>query len=450
MTTSSKHIYFLGIGGIGMSALARYYQHQGYQISGYDLTATPLTRQLELAGMSIHYIEDVNKIPDNPEMVVYTPAIPAGNKELIFCGTRNFPLIKRAALLGKISEQYYTVAVAGTHGKTSISALVAHLLKNAGKMISAFVGGITKNYQSNLILSESTDVFVVEADEFDRSFLMLKPNIAIISSMDADHLDIYENHESLNQAFIDFSHQINPSGLLIHHSKLSEAFTGTSNKLSYGIDPNADLKAVNIQVNNHRFEFDIAYQNLNIKNITLQVPGIHYIENALAAVGVALQLGLSSEEIKSGLMSFSGVERRFDIRINNKKVVYIDDYAHHPEEIRATVEAVKMLYPNKKILGIFQPHLFSRTRDFAPEFAKSLLPLDVVALLNIYPARETPIEGITSSTILNLIEHQNKYVIEKEDLLPFIQEQTFEVLLTMGAGDIGQMVPLIEQKLAIC
>ncbi len=448
MKTITKHIYFIGIGGIGMSALARYYQHQGYQISGYDLTSTPLTRQLESAGMTIHYFEDPNKIPDSPEMVVYTPAIPASNKELIYCRAHNFPLIKRAALLGKISEQYYTVAVAGTHGKTSISALVAHLLKNAGKMISAFVGGITKNYQSNLILSESTDVFVVEADEFDRSFLRLKPNIAIISSMDADHLDIYENHASLNQAFIDFSHQINSSGLLIHHSKLSAAFTGMNNKLSYGIDPQSDLTARNIQVENHRFKFDITYQNQNIKNISLQVPGIHYIENALAAVGVALQLGLSSEEIKSGLMSFSGVERRFDIRINNKKVVYIDDYAHHPEEIRATVEAVKMLYPNKEILGIFQPHLFSRTRDFAPEFAKSLLPLDTIALLNIYPAREKPIDGITSVTIFNLLDHPSKYVIEKVDVLPFIQQQKFDILLTIGAGDIGQIVPLIEQKLA--
>lgn len=450
MTKATKQLYFLGIGGIGMSALARYFHHLGYQISGYDLTSSPLTKALENEGMSIHYQVDTDKIPQNPEMVIYTPAIPKDHPEFIFCQQNNFPLIKRAALLGKISQQYYTVAVAGTHGKTSISAIVAHLLKNAGQQISAFIGGITKNYRSNLILSDSTEVFVVEADEFDRSFLLLQPNIGIISSMDADHLDIYDNHDSLNKAFIDFSHQINSSGWLIYHISLAPHFKGTGKRLSYGIDPKADLKATHVHINNHHFVFDIEHKEGSIKKIALQVPGLHYIENALAATGVALELGLTAEEIKDGLMSFKGVERRFDIRIDNDKLVYIDDYAHHPEEIRVTIEAVKMLYPNKRVLGIFQPHLYSRTRDFATEFAQSLDSLDTVALMPIYPAREKPLAGITSHTILDLMNLEDTFLVEKSELLQFIQEQSFDILLTMGAGDIGQMVSAIEQKLLSC
>ncbi len=450
MTLYNRHIYFLGIGGIGMSALARYYKHLGYKVSGYDLTSSALTRQLEDEGMVIHYNEDISKIPQNPEMVVYTPAIPSDNAELIYCREQNLSLIKRAALLGKISSLYNTVAIAGTHGKTSISALTAHLLKHAERMTTAFVGGITKNYHSNLILSDATDIFVVEADEFDRSFLLLHPNIGVISSMDADHLDIYENHHSLKTAFIDFSKQIEPSGVLVHHAKLASNFSGSAHRISYGINEGADFRATNIHVNEHKFVFDIEHKNLNIYNITLQVPGVHYIENALAATAVAMLLGLTGEEIKSGLTSFLGVERRFDVRINTPSLVYIDDYAHHPEEIRVTIEAVRMLYPGKKILGIFQPHLYSRTRDFAAGFAQTLETLDTVALLEIYPAREKPLPNVSSEGVLEMMNNQNKFLVKKKDLLHFIKQQDFNILLTMGAGDIGQLVEEIEKTVTPC
>jgi len=450
MISDNRHIYFLGIGGIGMSALARYYQHLGYSVSGYDLTASPLTRQLQTEGMAIHYTEDISKIPPNAEMVVYTPAIPSNNAELIYCREHHLPLIKRAALLGKISSEYNTVAIAGTHGKTSISALTAHLLKHAKKMTTAFVGGITRNYHSNLILSDTTDIFVVEADEFDRSFLLLHPNIGVISSMDADHLDIYENHQALKNAFVDFANQIEPGGVLVHHAKLTANFAGTARRISYGINPDADFRATNIHVNEHKFVFDIEHKNLNINNISLQVPGIHYIENALAAAAVAMLLGLTGEEIKSGLTSFLGVERRFDIRVNTPSMVYIDDYAHHPEEIRVTIEAVRMLYPGKKILGIFQPHLYSRTRDFATGFAQVLETLDSVALLEIYPARELPLPNISSEGVLKLMDNKNKFLVKKSRLMHFIKQQDFDILLTMGAGDIGQLVEEIEKTVTPC
>jgi len=450
MTRVVRHIYFLGIGGIGMSALARYFKHLGYLVSGYDLTPSMLTKQLEAEGLEIHYQEDINRIPSNPEMVVYTPAIPPDNAELVFCLKSGIPLIKRAALLGKISQEYTTIAIAGTHGKTSITALVAHLLHHAGRNTTAFIGGIAKNYQTNLILSDKTEFFVVEADEFDHSFLMLHPTIAVISSMDADHLDIYENHAALILAFLQFSRQISPDGTLILQSRLKSHFAHFNKCLGYGIDNQADLQAIHVRIRDHRFVFDIKHADIKIKDICLQVPGAHFIENALAAVGVTLQLGLNAEEIKNGLNTFMGVERRFDIRINTDGLVYIDDYAHHPEEIRSTIAAIKTLYANKKILGIFQPHLFSRTRDFAKEFAKSLEPLDTVVLLDIYPAREKPIAGITSNSILKEMNHKDKSLVAKDDLFDFIKTHDFDVLLTMGAGDIGQLVTPIEQILKSC
>lgn len=447
MRKTATPIYFLGIGGIGMSALARYYKQLGYFVSGYDLNSSSLTKQLEAEGMDIHYDEDITQIPKDPEMVVYTPAIPAENKELIFCQESGLPLIKRAALLGKISQQYTTIAIAGTHGKTSITALIAHLLYHAGKKTTAFIGGIAKNYGSNLIVSPETENFVVEADEFDKSFLMLHPTLAVISSMDADHLDIYHNHAALTEAFLAFSKQIVPGGTLIYQARLNSFFKDLAHGQSYGIDEKADLRATNIHIANHRFVFNIESGGIRIENICLQVPGAHFIENALAATGVALQLGLTNDEIKSGLETFQGVERRFDLRINNNKVVYIDDYAHHPEEIRATIAAVNALYPNKKVMGIFQPHLYSRTRDFADEFAQSLEPLTIAVLLDIYPAREKPIAGITANTILDKMNHPDKHLVAKSDLMNFIQAQDFDLLLTMGAGDIGLLVVPIEQIL---
>lgn len=449
MKAANTHIYFLGIGGIGMSALARYYKNLGYEVAGYDLTPSALTRQLENEGMHIHYHEEVSKIPPQTQWVVYTPAIPADNKELVYC-LKNFTTIKRAELLGNLSREHNTIAVAGTHGKTSISALVTHLLKNAGKEITAFVGGITNNYKSNLILSPTTDIFVVEADEFDRSFLRLHPQIAIVSSMDADHLDIYQNHDALKSTFLEFASQVDPKGLLIYHHTLEKYFNKIPNKVSYGAYPEAGFSAKDICVQDHRFTFTIKTPEIEITDLWLQVPGLHYIENALAAVAAVSQYGLTPDEIKEGLSTFSGVERRFEIRKTTGSKVFIDDYAHHPEEIRVTIEAVKRLYPEKRILGLFQPHLYSRTRDFADDFAKVLQTLDIVALLPIYPAREKPMEGVSSELLLTKMKHPAKFLVSKENLESFILSQNFDILLTMGAGDIGLMVAQIEKILALC
>ena len=447
MNKENNIIYFLGIGGIGMSALARYFNHQGYSIYGYDLTPTPLTHQLEKEGMIIHYEENVSLIPDKVDFVVYTPAVPADNQEYQHFLSKQIPIKKRAEVLGEISQRHFTVAVAGTHGKTSISTLIAHLLKQAGIKVTALVGGISKNYRSNFITSEKTDILVLEADEYDRSFLKLHPDIAIVTSVEPDHLDIYGTTKDLENTFVLFSKQLKETGTLIHPGSL-RLFDQTARKqITYSTTGKADCKAENITIKNGRYQFDLHFNDQKIREIRMLIPGLHDIENALAASITGFLLGLKADEIKRGLETFSGVERRFDYRIQSPNLIFIDDYAHHPAELTATIQAVKKLYPGKKITGVFQPHLYSRTRDFAKEFAKSLESLDQIVLLDIYPAREKPIEGISSKIILDQIDHPNKTLISKDSLTDYLKKNKPEVLLTLGAGDIGLMLNQIEKAI---
>ncbi len=432
-----KYIYFLGIGGIGMSALARFFNGQDCVIHGYDLTPSPLTKVLQDEGMHIHFQEAIEMIPPETELVIYTPAIPDTNKELQYIQAKGIPLLKRAEVIGKLSQEYETIAIAGTHGKTSITALTAHLLHQAGIPITAFIGGICNNYNSNLILSNDPKLLVVEADEFDRSFLQIKANTAVISSMDADHLDIYDDHQDLEDGFLAFAKNLENDGLLLHHNSLDALKRLPLNKETYGIHSTSGIRAENIRVSKGHFIFDCVTEQTSITNLKLSVPGYHYIDNTLASIGIALHYGLSEEQIRAGINSFMGIERRFEFLIKTDDFVFVDDYAHHPEEIKATVTAIKMLYPDRRITAVFQPHLYSRTRDFFGEFAASVEPLDQIILLDIYPAREEPIPGVSSHSILSLIVNPNKKLLSSKQLIAELMETKPEVLLFMGAGDIG-------------
>ena len=446
MNYRNKIMYFVGIGGIGMSALARWFKHHGAIIYGYDQNSSPLTDELINEGMIISFNEDISKLPKHIQTVVYTPAIPESNAILKYFKKSEITLYKRAQLIGIISKQFNTIAIAGTHGKTSISALITHILKHAGIQVSAFVGGICNNYNSNLILSDSTDYLVIEADEYDRSLLQIEPNIAVISSMDKDHLDIYQNHDDIKHTFMLFAQRLTKNGTLIHNSSLPP-FDGTPGKhITYGANAKADIQASNIQILNSKFVIDVDTSIGKIEDLEIQVPGLHNIENTLAAIGIAMEIGLSTTEIKNGVATFKGVSRRMEFKINTSDYIFIDDYAHHPEEIKVTISAVKQLYPEKKITGIFQPHLFSRTKDFSDEFAEELSKLDNIILMDIYPARELPIEGISSYTILNKINNKNKRVFSKEEILTYLIDNKPEVLLTMGAGDIGLFTNQIEAQ----
>lgn len=439
-----KRVYFLGIGGIGMSALARFFKKQGADVYGYDRTRTPLTITLESEGMHIHYDEDVAQIPDNLSRIIYTPAIPKENKEYIYFTENGFELKKRAEVLGELSKEFFTIAIAGTHGKTSISSLAAHMLKAAGRNLTALIGGILKNYGSNFILSETTDILLVEADEYDRSFLQLQPDISVISSMDADHLDIYGDGNELKNTFFQFAEKLDKQGVLIYHNSLPELKQVVKKSVSYSARTVAACMAEKVHVENGNFVFDLVYDSVRIENIELAVPGLHYVENALAAAAIGFEVGLNPAEIKSGLESFEGVQRRFDYHIKTDELVFIDDYAHHPQELKVTIEAAKTLYPNKIITGVFQPHLFSRTQDFADEFAKALDGLDEIILLDIYPAREKPIAGVTSEIIFSKMKNQHKKLLKKNELINYLSGNKPEILITLGAGDIGLMLNDIE------
>ncbi len=444
-----KHIhkiFFIGIGGIGMSALARYFKHLGKDVSGYDLTPTPLTEELLSEGIAICFDEDTEKLPENIDLVIYTPAVPDDNLLFSWYQSRNVPFLKRSEVLGILSEETFTIAIAGTHGKTSISAITAHLLKSSGLSVTALFGGISKNYGSNVILSKSPEYLLLEADEYDRSFLTLKPDIAVVSSIDEDHLDIYNNIDSLLDGFRKFTGGIRSGGVLIYQSKLKTKLMFDGKSISYSADKDADIYAKNITIENGYFVFDFVSDKMRIKNIKLHVPGLHYIENTLAAIAVGIHLGLNEKQIKEGVENFNGVERRFDTHFSGN-VVYIDDYAHHPEEIRATIHAVRMLYPGRKIIGAFQPHLYSRTRDFANEFAAALSALDEVILLDIYPAREKPIPGVSSEMILKKISGKNKFLLDKAELIAYAGKLTNEIFLTLGAGDIGLLAEKIKNRL---
>ncbi len=442
-----KTVYFLGIGGIGMSALARFFKKQGAAVFGYDRTATPLTAALEREGMFIHYQEDIAAIPSKPDLVIYTPAIPKDNKEYLYFVSNGVELKKRAEVLGLLSKEYFTVAVAGTHGKTSISSMAAHMLKSAGRNLTALIGGILKNYQSNFILSETTDILLVEADEYDRSFLQLSPDISVISSIDADHLDIYGSKEELRDNFHLFVDRLSKQGVLIYHNSLAELKSSAEKTIGYSARSKAMCEAENVRVEKGNFVFDLRYGENVMNAISLAVPGLHYVENALAAAAIGFEIGLAPAEIKSGLESFNGVLRRFDYHIKSDDMIFIDDYAHHPKELEVTIEAVNTLYPDKKITGVFQPHLFSRTNDFADGFATALDNLDEVILLDIYPAREKPMAGVTSEMILNRMKNSNKKLMKKDELLQYFRQSKPEVLITLGAGDIGLMLDDIEQVL---
>ncbi|MEY2792676.1 MAG: UDP-N-acetylmuramate--L-alanine ligase [Bacteroidota bacterium] len=436
-----KFVYFLGIGGIGMSAIARWFIQNRIPVAGYDKTESPLTKTLAEEGMNIHYEDDVRLIPqeilENREhcLFIFTPAIPKDHLEKNFLLDQGITLYKRSQILGWITQQIPTLAVAGTHGKTTTSSLLAHLLKHAGKNVTAFLGGITQNYGTNFIANKGAEniICVVEADEYDRSFLTLYPYAAVITSTDADHLDIYGSDEQVKESFQLFVNQIQKDGYFIQKNGLGLKFDHHSD--TFGID-HGNFQATNIRIQNHRMVFDLKCPGGFITDIPMRIPGFHNIENALAAAALALQVGLSLEEIKLGIASFKGVKRRFEYHLETEDHVFIDDYAHHPTEISACLQSVKALYPNEKLTAIFQPHLFSRTKDFLDDFAKSLSIADEIYLLDIYPARELPIPGINSELLLSKIEQTNKKVISKKEFIAEMKTKKPKLLVTMGAGDI--------------
>mgnify|MGYP003289856705 CR=1 FL=1 len=443
MNMMNKNIYFLGIGGIGMSALARYFHKKGCAVAGYDKTPSPLTRKLEEEGIRIHYEDNPDLIPENVDLVIFTPAIPADSLELDYLKKKQVEIIKRAQVLGEISRQCKSVAVAGSHGKTTVTSLISHLLHYAQKPMSAFIGGIAKNINSNVIIGDENDeIVVMEADEFDRSFHQLTPYISIVTSIDADHLDIYGDENQVVEAFNQFVDKTLPDGVVICNSKLP--ITTDRKKLTYGLE-DADVMARDVRVEDGMTKFSVVTkEGVNFGEYKMQLFGEHNVMNALSAVVTCLQLNIELKVIKEGLEKFQGVARRFDIRVRNEKVCYIDDYAHHPEEIKATLKAVKTMFPEKKLTLVFQPHLFSRTHDFMDEFAEVLSLADQLLLMEIYPAREKPMPGVTSSVLLEKISCEEKQICQKDELIKTIQNIEPELLVTMGAGDIDRFVPQLE------
>ncbi len=439
-------IYFLGIGGIGMSALARYFIAKGYQVHGYDRTCTPLTESLEQEGMHIHYTEDISLIPAETGLVIYTPAIPRSNTEFEYLVKSGVRMMKRAEVLGMLSSEYKTIACAGTHGKTTTSTLVAYLLQQSQLGCQAFLGGISRNFETNLLISDTSPFLVAEADEYDRSFLHLHPYIAIITSIDSDHLDIYHTHAEIREAFSSFTCNIVTGGYLILKKgiELPAQLPVDCTVYSYAVNDVADFSVTNLRLENGLYQFEFTYPSGKIDNLTLGIPGLYNVENAVAALAAAIIAGATPEELSKALGSFKGVKRRFDIRLNTGDLVYIDDYAHHPEELNACIRSARAMFPGRKITGIFQPHLYSRTRDFAVEFAMSLSALDEVLLLPVYPARELPMPGVDSQMLLSLMDHPDKHLLQKEDIPGYFTGNTPEILITMGAGDIDTLVGPIE------
>ncbi|MBI9036856.1 MAG: UDP-N-acetylmuramate--L-alanine ligase [Bacteroidales bacterium] len=437
-------VYFLGIGGIGMSAIARYLNANGVEIYGYDRENSLLTEQMISEGMKIHFEENIEKIPHEIDLVVYTPAIDRSNKEFQFFSNKGLIIKKRSEILSEITNDEFLIAIAGTHGKTSISSIISHIFNTAAIACTSFIGGISKNIDSNLQYSENSKVFIAEADEFDRSFLSLNPNIAVISSIDADHLDIYGNYDNLLKSFTLFADKIKHGGKLIIKSGLNLPTAFTGKKITYSFDSEADYHTSNYNFSGEKSRFDLIKNEKKLDEFMFSIPGIHNIENAIAAIAVALEFGINLASIKSALESYSGVKRRFDYRINTDKLVYIDDYAHHPNELKAIISAVRQLYPKKKICGIFQPHLFSRTKDFLDEFVKSLELLDEIILLEIYPAREKPIDGINSKLIFDRIQTENKKLLKNHELYSELENNKKEVVLSLGAGDIYKITDQIE------
>ncbi len=439
------NIYFVGIGGIGMSALAKYFHEQNKKISGYDKISSDNTKTLEDLGINISYSDDIETIDpkylqSSETLVVYTPAIPNSNVILNYFNSNHFTVLKRSEILGMITKDTFCFAVAGTHGKTTTTSILGHLMFEANQNMTAFLGGISENYNSNLIQNGS-ETTVVEADEFDRSFMTLSPNFACITSMDADHLDIYGDKESLKQSFQDFSKNISNDGKLFVHESLSVE------GITYGIDSNADYAAQNIKIVEGAYHFDLKTPNSILRNFRFHLPGSHNLNNAVAALAMALEFGCTKEKLQKGLNSYRGVKRRFSYKIKEQSFVFIDDYAHHPKEIDAVYQAITEMHPNRKVTAVFQPHLFSRTQDFGEEFAHSLSVFDAVLLLEIYPARELPITGINASWLLEKITAPFKKLVTKSALFDVIKSIDNPVLVTMGAGDIGTLVEPLSKKI---
>ncbi len=452
--TSYSRIFFVGIGGIGMSALARYFIAGGYEVAGYDRTPSSITEALENEGAEVIFADDPAKIPDKfrdvrrrgDTLVIYTPAVPRDHPVFLHFSENGYEMFKRAEVLGMISDRMQPVAVAGTHGKTTTSTMIAHILKQSVLDCTAFLGGISKNYNTNLLLGESSWV-VLEADEFDRSFLHLHPSLAVVTSMDADHLDIYGDHDHLKDSFYQFMGQVREGGKIILHNSLevNRQVNSRVDWFTYGLEGEADYRATDLHFSEGYHIFSAHTPEGVIEEIRLGLPGRVNVENALAAVAVSHLLGVSNDIIRRSLFLFEGVRRRFDVRVRGDRYVYIDDYAHHPSELRAAISSTREMFPGKKITGIFQPHLYTRTRDFADDFAESLEMLDQIILLPIYPAREKPIPGITSEMILQKIKRPEKELLSKEEVTEHIRKEPPEVLMTLGAGDIDRLVEPIEK-----
>lgn len=448
-----KNIYFLGIGGIGMSAIARYFKAKGYAVAGYDRTRSRLCEELEAEGILIHYADDVARIVDNfrhpnDTLVVYTPAIPAEHSEFVYFRQHGFTIEKRAQVLGEITRMERGLCVAGTHGKTTTSTMLAHLLKQSHVDCNAFLGGISKNYTSNLLLSDTSDLVVIEADEFDRSFHHLTPYMAVVTAVDADHLDVYGTHEAYIEAFAHFTSLIVEGGCLIMKKGIAlQPRLAKGVKLyTYSAAEQADFYAANVRIGNGTIVFDFVTPTTTVSDIELGVPVQVNIENGVAAMAVAWLNGVTADELRSGMRSFTGIRRRFETWLKTDRLTIIDDYAHHPAELEASIKSVKALYADKKVLGVFQPHLYTRTRDFYREFAAALSHLDEAVLVELYPAREKPIAGISSQTIYDEITCL-KHLTTKAELIDFLKTQRFDVLLTLGAGELDTMLPQIVEAL---
>ena len=445
-----KNIYFIGIGGIGMSAIARYYKFKGYCVGGYDRTPSDLTHELEKEGISVHYEDNVDCIPKNVEetLVVYTPAIPESLQELQFVKENGYRVIKRSRMLGEITTGQTCLAVSGTHGKTTTSTLVAHILTESGEGCNAFLGGISKNYGTNLLMSEN-DVVVAEADEFDRSFLQLHPDIAVITAMDADHLDIYGDLAHVQEAFRQFASQVKKTLILKYGLPVSATDTPARILTYHFNDKRADFHAENLRVDAlGHFSYDLHHPGGVISDIRVGTLGWVNVENSVAAAAVCLCHGVGEHAIRKAIGSFQGAVRRLDEHINVPGLTYIDDYAHHPAELATAISSIREIFPGRKLTGIFQPHLYTRTRDFAPEFAKALSALDKLILLDIYPAREEPIPGVTSEIIFKDVTAPEKVLMTKEELMPYLEKEPVDVLVTFGAGNIDRYIEPIKEMLS--
>jgi UDP-N-acetylmuramate--alanine ligase len=445
-----KYVYLIGIGGIGMSGLARYFKSIGKAVSGYDKTPSSLTDEMEAEGIPIHFEDDMNLVAENVKkhssaedtLVIYTPAVPEEHTELRYFTEHKYNIHKRAEVLGWVTEGHFTVAVAGTHGKTTTTTLVTHILRSSNVDCMAFLGGVSKNYDTNILLAKNIEnaKMVAEADEYDRSFLKLSPDIAVITSIDPDHLDIYGDNAHVKEGYALFANRLSKDGCLITKQKVNEEIKYSGKTFTYSLDQKADYYAKNISVKEGQYTYDVVTPQGEIKSVKLGIPGLHNIENSVAATAVAHLMKVGDDNIRKALGTFEGVKRRFDYQIISPKLIFIDDYAHHPAELKACISSVKALYPGKKVTGIFQPHLYSRTRDFADDFARSLELLDSVILLDIYPARELPIKGIDSAMLLGKINKDKKKLCTKEELVDVVSKDLPEVLITMGAGDIDRLV----------